>query len=55
MQNYLLFLKRKSEGYKPKKAQVLTENEILKFILDESPDKDHLVTKVSKNVSKPTY
>ncbi|KAJ8914670.1 hypothetical protein NQ315_017367 [Exocentrus adspersus] len=36
------FLKRKSEGYKPKKAKVLTLDQIDKFLL-EAPDKDFLM------------
>ncbi|KAJ8914029.1 hypothetical protein NQ315_012053 [Exocentrus adspersus] len=38
------FLKRKSEGYKPKKAKVLTLDQIDKFLL-EAPDKDFLMIK----------
>ncbi|KAJ8911472.1 hypothetical protein NQ315_015239 [Exocentrus adspersus] len=40
------FLKRKSEGYKPKKAKVLTLDQIDKFLL-EAPDKDFLMIKVA--------
>ncbi|KAJ8909403.1 hypothetical protein NQ315_004528 [Exocentrus adspersus] len=40
------FLKRKSEGYKPKKAKVLTLDQIDKFLL-EAPDKDFLMVKVA--------
>ncbi|KAJ8910923.1 hypothetical protein NQ315_014257 [Exocentrus adspersus] len=39
------FLKRKSEGYKPEKAKVLTLDQIDKFLL-EAPDKDFLMIKV---------
>ncbi|KAJ8913571.1 hypothetical protein NQ315_013976 [Exocentrus adspersus] len=38
------FLKRKSEGYKPKNAKVLTLDQIDKFLL-EVPDKDFLMIK----------
>ncbi|KAJ8923456.1 hypothetical protein NQ315_002015 [Exocentrus adspersus] len=38
------FLKRKSEGYKPKKAKVLSLDQIDKFLL-EAPDKDFLMVK----------
>ncbi|KAJ8910454.1 hypothetical protein NQ315_008866 [Exocentrus adspersus] len=40
------FLKRKSEGYKPKNAKVLTLDQIDKFLL-EVPDKDFLMIKVA--------
>lgn len=41
----LAFLKRNSEGYKPKKSKVFTKSEINKFML-EAPDKDYLLMKV---------
>ncbi|KAJ8922089.1 hypothetical protein NQ315_004021 [Exocentrus adspersus] len=43
------FLKRKSEGYKPKKAKVLTLDQIDKFLL-EAPDKDFLMIKTSASL-----
>ncbi|XP_074034595.1 tyrosine recombinase XerC-like [Leptinotarsa decemlineata] len=39
------FLKRKSEGYVPKKSRVLEKEQILKFI-QEAPDEKFLLTKV---------
>lgn len=40
-----LFLRRKKEGYTPKKAKVLSENDILKFLLD-ADDHTWLLEKV---------
>lgn len=42
------FLKRKSEGYKPKKSKIFTAPEIEKF-LNEAPDCNFLGIKVSKS------
>lgn len=39
------YLKRKSDGYKPKKSKTLTKEEINKF-LSEAPDNKYLFTKV---------
>ncbi|XP_044262164.1 multifunctional protein ADE2 isoform X4 [Tribolium madens] len=39
------FLKRKSDGYKPKKSKTLTPQQIKEF-LSSAPDKDYLFTKV---------
>jgi len=41
------FLKRKSEGYRPKKAKTFSPDEINKFI-NEAPDTIYLATKVRK-------
>lgn len=41
------FLKRQSEGYKPKKSKILTREEIIKFFV-EAPDENFLMIKVSK-------
>lgn len=40
------FLKLKSSGYKPKKAKILTSEEMKTFLL-EAPDEEYLFTKVS--------
>lgn len=40
------FLKRQSEGYRPKKSKIFTSNDIKKFI-NEAPDEIYLATKVS--------
>lgn len=40
-----LFLKRRSDGYKPKKSKVFTSEEITKF-LKEAPDNEYLLSKV---------
>ncbi|CAH0556821.1 unnamed protein product [Brassicogethes aeneus] len=37
--NLIAFLKRKSDGYKPKKSKVLTKKEITKFLLDAGEEK----------------
>ncbi len=41
------FLKRKNDGFKPKKSKILTAEEINRFLL-EAPDEKHLMNKVSK-------
>lgn len=40
------FLKRKSDGYAPKKAEVLTGEDVVKFIR-EAPDEQYLAIKVN--------
>lgn len=45
MSKVIAFLKRKSEGYKPKKAKIFTRSEINKF-LEEAPDEVYLMIKV---------
>lgn len=40
------FLKRKSDGYHPKKSKVLTDNDITTF-LNDAPNEIYLATKVS--------
>jgi tRNA 2-selenouridine synthase SelU len=40
------FLKRKSEGYKPKKSSILTKQDVTKF-LQEAEDEKWLLTKVN--------
>lgn len=40
------FLKRQSDGYRPKKSKIFTSNDINKFI-KEAPDEIYLATKVS--------
>lgn len=42
----IALLKRKSEGYKPKKSEVLTKEEIDKFI-NNAPDTKYLMVKVN--------
>lgn len=42
------FLKRKSEGYAPKKAKVLSEDQVQQFI-KEAPDDQFLAVKVNLN------
>lgn len=44
--NLKSFLKRKSDGYRPKKSKILSKEEIFKF-LKEADDSVYLVTKVS--------
>ena len=46
--NLTAFLKRLSDGYKPKKARVLSADQVKRF-LDEAPDHHYLATKVSRN------
>ena len=43
----IVFLKRKAEGYVPKKAKVLKTTEVEKF-LKEAPNNQYLATKVRK-------
>lgn len=45
------FLKRRSEGFLPKKSEVFTGEEINKFI-EEAPDTQYLATKVSYLINK---
>jgi hypothetical protein len=42
------FIKRKYEGYEPKEAKPLTEEQVEIFI-ETAPDEIHLATKVSNN------
>lgn len=42
------FLKRKSDGYRPKESKIFTSEEINKFI-KEAPDNEYLLTKVCYN------
>lgn len=46
----IALLKRKSEGYKPKKSKTFSTTEIKQFI-GEAPDVKYLLTKVSINLS----
>lgn len=41
----ITFLKRKAEGYRPKKSKILTKQDVIKF-LQEADDKKFLLTKV---------
>lgn len=41
----IVFLKRNSEGYKPKKSKVLSREQVFKFIHD-APNDSYLMTKV---------
>lgn len=43
--NLLAFLKRKSEGYRPKKSKILTRSNIERFLM-EANDHDYLLLKV---------
>lgn len=45
MAKLLAFLKRNSEGYRPKKAKIFTREQITKF-LKEAPDTTYLMMKV---------
>lgn len=44
--NLKSFLKRKSDGYRPKKSKIFTKEQIFKF-LKEAEDSIHLATKVN--------
>lgn len=44
------FLKRKNDGYKPKKSKVLTDEQVNQFLI-EAPDNNFLMTKVSNIMS----
>lgn len=46
----LAFLKRQGDGYKPKKARVLTNEQVDQF-LSAAPDKDYLMIKVCVLIS----
>lgn len=45
----IAFLKRTTDGFKPKKSKVLSRENIIKFIR-EAPDKDYLMIKVEINL-----
>lgn len=47
----IAFLKRKSDGYVPKKSKILNRQQILKFV-SEAPDDIYLVAKVSIHLTK---
>lgn len=49
--NLISFLKRKSDGYRPKKSKIFTKEEIFRFLKD-ADDENYLATKVSpqKNI-----
>lgn len=42
----LAFLRKKSDGYVPKKSKILSREQILKFV-EEAPDHNYLVTKIA--------
>lgn len=44
------FLKRKNDGYKPKKSKVLTDEQVYQFLI-QAPDNNFLMTKVSNIMS----
>ena len=45
----LAFIKRKSDGYSPKKSKILTAEQVQQFLI-EAVDEKYLLTKVSNNI-----
>lgn len=48
----IAFIKRKSDGYKPKKSKIFTAEQIEQFLI-KADDEKHLLTKVS--ICKVSY